>query len=156
MTDKITNTVNAIKSGKRNILISDINDKLHIAYDIIMHTNAKHTIIYSQDIDSWYNVDLPDNVIKIKYDDIADDINIDDDKMLIIFVSEHDYIKNKFKLEADLFVADNIIQDKTKLNDIESKLNIKYATILYLSNLSYETLNSYNVISKDMEVIQYV
>jgi len=154
MTDNITNTVNAIKSGKRNILISDINDKLHTVYDIIMHTNAKHTIIYSQDIDSWYNVDLPDNVIKIKYDDIVDDINIDDDKMLIIFVSEHDNIKNKFKREADLFVADNIIQDKTKLSDIESKLNIKYAAILYLSNLSYNTLNSYNLICKDMEIIQ--
>ena len=150
MRNIIANTVNAIKSGKRNILISDINDKLHTAYDIIMHTNVKRTIIYSQDIDSWYNVDLPDNVIKIKYDDIVDDINIDDDKMLIIFVSEHDNIKNKFKREADLFVADNIIQDKTKLSDIESKLNIKYTVILYLSNLSYETLNSYNVIYKDM------
>ena len=64
--------------------------------------------------------------------------------------------KNKFKREADLFVADNIIQDKTKLNDIESKLNIKYAVILYLSNLSYNTLDSYNVICQDMEIIQYV
>jgi hypothetical protein len=154
MKNIITNTVNAIKLGKRNILLSDINDKLHTAYDIIIHTNVKHTIIYSQDIDSWYNVDLPDNVIKIKYDDIVDNINIDDDKMLIIFVSEHDNIKNKFKREADLFVVDNIIQNKTKLSDIESKLNIKYATILYLSNLSYDTLNSYNVICQDMEIIQ--
>lgn len=156
MKNIITNAVNAVKSGKCNILISDINDKLQTVYDIIIHTNVKCTIIYSQDIDSWYNVDLPDNVIKIKYNDIVDDIIIDDDKMLIIFVSEHDNIKNKFKREADLFVADNIIQDKTKLNDIESKLNIKYAVILYLSNLSYNTLDSYNVICQDMEIIQYV
>lgn len=154
MKNIIINTVNAVKSGKRNILISDINDKLHTVYDIIMQTNVKYTIIYSQDIDSWYNFDLPDNVIKIKYNDIVGDINIDNDKMLIIFVSEHDNIKNKFRREADLFVADNIIQDKTKLNDIESKLNIKYAVILYLSNLSYETLNSYDVNNcQDMEII---
>ena len=61
-------------------------------------------------------------------------------------------LKQKYNLNN--YDCDNIIQDKTKLSDIESKLNIKYVVILYLSNLSYETLNSYNVICQDMEIIQ--